>query len=215
MGSSNLAKDVLDELVADKSLDASRINVAVDGNDVALSGSVRTFHEKDDAGADAWRVKGVHDVKNDLAVDTAAERVLDDDLVSSARAALDANALVPQGAVSVTASDGWVTMSGTVHHNFQRLAADFVVRRLRGLQGVTDNVTVNKSAGEKGLTGRVTAALARNAAIDGHNVHVKDDGGEITLTGTVGSGVQKLEAERAAWRTDGVENVKNRLVVRK
>jgi osmotically-inducible protein OsmY len=64
MPTRNLAKDVLDELLDDKSLDASRINVTVDGNNVELSGSVRTFHEKDD-----------------------------NDLASSARAGLDANGL--------------------------------------------------------------------------------------------------------------------------
>jgi osmotically-inducible protein OsmY len=212
MGSTNLAKEILDELLADKSIDASRINVTVDGANVVLSGAVRTFHEKDDAGTDAWRVRGVHDVKNDLTVDTDAERVLDADLTSSARDGLDANGLIPKGSITVTSSDGWVTMTGTVRHNYQRAAAEHVVRHLRGLQGFTDDVKVAKEpAGD--LADRVTSSLARNGSLDGDHIHVTDADGAVTLAGTVRSGVEKQEAERSAWRTDGVTSVKNKLVV--
>jgi osmotically-inducible protein OsmY len=214
MGSTNLAKDVLDELLADKSLDASRINVTVDGNNVALSGSVRTFHEKDDAGTDTWRVRGVHDVKNELVVDTDAERVLDNDLASAGRAGLDANGLVPKGSVTLAASDGWVTMTGTVAHGFQRAAAEHVVRHLRGLQGFTDNVTVEKQP-PKDLAERVSAALGRNGGLGADHIRVSGADGVVTLAGTVRTGADRQEAERAAWRTDGVVDVKNKLVVRK
>jgi osmotically-inducible protein OsmY len=214
MGSTNLGKDVLDELLADKSLDASRINVTIDGANVLLSGSVRTLHEKDDAGTDAWRVRGVHDVTNNLTVDADAERVLDDDLVTSARAGLEANALVPKGSVAVTAADGWMTLTGTVRHSYQRLAAEHVVRHLRGLQGLTDNVEVVKEQA-KDLAERISGSLARNGALDADRVKVADLDGAVTLSGTVHSGGEKQEAERAAWRTDGVVSVKNKLVVRK
>jgi osmotically-inducible protein OsmY len=214
MGSTNLGKDVLDELLADKSLDASRINVTIDGANVLLSGSVRTLHEKDDAGTDTWRVRGVHDVTNNLTVDADAERVLDDDLVTSARAGLEANALVPKGSVAVTAADGWMTLTGTVRHSYQRLAAEHVVRHLRGLQGLTDNVEVVKEQA-KDLAERISGSLARNGALDADRVKVADLDGAVTLSGTVHSGGEKQEAERAAWRTDGVVSVKNKLVVRK
>ncbi len=49
-------------------LDAVTVNVAADGGSVTLSGNVRTWNEKDQAGSAAWNAPGVSNVKNDLAV---------------------------------------------------------------------------------------------------------------------------------------------------
>jgi osmotically-inducible protein OsmY len=214
MARTNLAKDVFDEVLGDKSIDSSRINVTVDDGNVVLSGVVGTFHEKDDAATDAWRVRGVNDVKNNLAVDTTAAGVLDAELITSARAGLDANGLIPQDAVAVAASDGWVTMTGSVRHNYQRMAAEHIIRHLRGLQGFTDNVVVDKTS-TKDVAKKVSDAYARNAALEADSIKVANADGVVTLAGTVRSVAEKQEAERTAWRTSGVTAVNNKLLVRR
>jgi osmotically-inducible protein OsmY len=49
-------------------VDADRIRVRVDDGNVRLSGTVRSWPEKQEAGYAAWRAKGVTTVTNDIAV---------------------------------------------------------------------------------------------------------------------------------------------------
>jgi osmotically-inducible protein OsmY len=120
-----------------------RITVTADDGRVVLGGTVSYFREKWNAREDAQRMNGVHEVVNEITVDTAERKVLDDDLAKSAHAALDANGLVPKCKIRIDVPESWVAMSGDVHHYYEREAAEHVVRHLRGLAGVTDDVTVS------------------------------------------------------------------------
>jgi osmotically-inducible protein OsmY len=212
MSNAQVTRDVLDELLWDDSIDASRITVTTDDGRVVLGGTVNYFHEKWNAGEDAQRINGVREVVNEIAVDTAERKVLDDDLAKSAQAGLDANNLVPKGKIRIDVSDGWVAMSGNVHHYYERQAAEFVVRHLRGLAGFTDDVTVSQDPGAEVSEG-ITGSLVRNAAIDANSIKVSDSGGNVTLSGTVRSYAEKQEAVRSAWLAPGVVSVDDQLAI--
>jgi osmotically-inducible protein OsmY len=212
MSNAQVTRDILDELLWDDTIDASRITVSADDGRVVLGGTVNYFHEKWNAGEDAWRINGVRDVVNEIAVDIAARQVLDDDLALSARAALDANGLVPKGKIKIDVTDGWVAMTGNVHHHYEHQAAEYVVRHLRGLAGYTDNVTVAQDPGADVSDG-ITDSLIRNAAVDANNIKVSDSGGNVTLSGTVRSYAEKQEAVRSAWLAPGVVAVHDQLVI--
>jgi osmotically-inducible protein OsmY len=212
MSNAQVTRDVLDELLWDDTIDASRITVTADDGHVVLGGTVDYFHEKWNAGEDARRIYGVQDVVNDITVDTAERKVRDDDLSLSAHAALDANSLVPKGKIRIAVSDGWVAMSGNVHHYYERQAAEYVIRHLPGLAGFTDDVTVSRDPGVSVSDG-ISDSLVRNAAVDANNVKVSDSDGNVTLSGTVRSYAEKQEAVRAAWLAPGVTSVDDQLVI--
>jgi len=207
-----IARDVLDELLWDTSINATKINATVANGAVTLTGAVSAYYDKYRAGDDARRVHGVTTVQNDILVDITAERELDVDLVAAAKKGFTANSLVPPGAIDVTAKDGWVTMTGNVEHHFQRHAADFVVRHLPGLRGYTDHVTVSQDPA-KDTAKRITDSLTRNAAVDAGKIKVTDDSGVVTLSGTVRSFAEMQEAERSAYGSPGVTTVHDKLVI--
>jgi osmotically-inducible protein OsmY len=213
MSNAEVTRDVLDELLWDDSIDASHITVTADDGRVVLGGTVNYFHEKWNAGEDAKRLTGVREVVNDIAVDVTKRNVLDEDLAKSARAALDANSLVPDGKIKIAVTDGWVAMSGNVHHYYERQAAEYVVRHLRGLTGFTNDVTVSQNPGEAVSDG-INESLMRNAATDANNIKVSDAGGNVTLSGTVRSYAEKQEAVRSALMAPGVINVDDQLVIK-
>ena len=62
-------KDAIEKaLVRNAEIDAGNVRVAADGSTVTLSGSVRSWNERTEAGAAAWNAPGVDAVRNDLEV---------------------------------------------------------------------------------------------------------------------------------------------------
>ena len=212
MSNTKLEDNVRDQLLGDASLNSSRIKIQANGADVILSGVVDTLHEKLRAAEDAARLTGVQQVRNELVVDKSHATVPDADLRATAQAGLDANGLVPKGQLTISVSDGWITINGNVHHYYQRQAAEHVVRHLTGVQGLTNNVTVAKDAAQD-VSKAISAALTRDASVDATAVKVTDDNGAVRLNGTVKTFAEKQEAERAASSAPGVVSVKNELVI--
>jgi osmotically-inducible protein OsmY len=65
-------KDAIEKaLVRNAEIDAEDVNVAAEGGAVTLSGSVRSFGEKDQAGTAAWNAPGVNSVRNNINVSYA------------------------------------------------------------------------------------------------------------------------------------------------
>ena len=57
-------------------------------------------------------------------------------------ATLEQNAMLPEGAVWVRVSNGWVTLHGHVDWSSQRAAATVLARCVPGVRGVTDLLDV-------------------------------------------------------------------------
>lgn len=60
---------------------------------------------------------------------------------------------VPRHRVAVSVEDGWVTMSGSVDLPYQRQCAEFDVRNVPGVVGVTNQIRLPGDAGLQGSFG--------------------------------------------------------------
>ncbi|ALR31009.1 ornithine aminotransferase [Chryseobacterium sp. IHB B 17019] len=65
----HIDKQDIEKALERSSIDSSEINVSVSGKTVTLSGTVHTWHQKEEAGRIVWKAPGIQDVKNELTVD--------------------------------------------------------------------------------------------------------------------------------------------------
>jgi osmotically-inducible protein OsmY len=207
-------RDVREELKWDPDLDASDIAVSVKDGVVTLAGFVKSYTERLEAEIAAKRVAGVRAVANDIEVRLPAiDQRPDPDIARDAVAALKAELPISHDQIKVVVKDGWVTLEGAVEWQYQKTAADNAVRKVKGVKGVTNVVTVKPKVEPSELQRKIIAAFKRNAEVDANRITVEANGSEVILKGTVRSWIEREEAERVAWSAPGVTKVEDRIVV--
>ena len=211
---SDLKKDVLSELSWDPLVPEARIGVAVHAGVVTLSGHLDTYSEKVAAKRAVERVAGVKAIALELdVVPVGIHQRSDTEIATAVEHVLGWNTSSPQDRVKVTVEKGWVTLSGELDWNFQRRAVERMVRPLKGVLGITDNIRLKTLPISVNLSARIQDALTRQAMREARRIDITVDGSVVTLSGRVHSWAERNAAEGVTWSAPGVSRVVNQLVI--
>ncbi len=211
---SDIKRDVEDELRWDPDIDATDVGVSVQSGVVTLIGFVRSYAQKTQAERDAKRVAGVVGVANDLEVRLPVlDERPDPEIARDAVSALKAELPYSSENIKVIAKGGWLTLEGAVEWNYARERAESAVKRIRGVKGVTNMISLKPKATPYEIKRKIEDAFRRSAELDASRITVEANGSEVVLRGTVKSWAERREAERAAWAAPGVTRVDDRITI--
>jgi len=212
---SSLQRDVLDELAWEPSVHGERIGVSVRDGVVSLAGDVATYAEKFSAEDAVKRVAGVQAIVEELKVNLIGDHNRDDsDIAHAAKNALDWHVSVPRGKVQAIVENGWVTLTGEVEWNYQRVAAHDAVRCLMGVKNVTDQIKVSGiKVSPTEVREKIETAMKRSMKRDTDRITIEAKDGKVTLRGKVHSWEEHDDAGIAAWCAPGVSAVENDITI--
>lgn len=209
-----LREEVVEVIKWEPLLHSNKIDVSVQDGIVSLTGNVENYAQKSEARDALKNILGVKAIVDDIKVVPHSLSVKNDkDIAAAVIKAFKENWVVPDHRIKVTVQEGWVTIEGILHWNFQRKAAENAIRYLQGVRGVIDKIKIEAEIKNELTQEIVIKALKRSWLIKDDNIRVNVDGKTIILSGIVDSLFQKEEAERIAWNTPGVWYVDNEIFV--
>jgi osmotically-inducible protein OsmY len=120
--------------------------------------------------------------------------------------------------IGVAVERGVVTLTGHVSTYAQKAAAEDVVRRIKGVKGIAQEIEVrpigaNKTADDE-IAKRALDSLRWNTSVPHDAVQIKVQGGWVTLNGKVDWHYQKAAAENAVSNLAGVKGFYNKIEVK-
>ena len=210
---SDLKRRILRELKWDSRISWASINVEVDEAVATLTGSVPSYAQKVAAQEAAHRVIGVLDVANDIEVNPSDGFVRSDtELARAVRSALEWDALVPDDQIQSTVSDGWVTLEGEVNYWRESTDAERAIRRLTGVVGVINKITIRKQAvNVDQLREEIEEALETRADRETGRLRIEVHDGAVDLWGRVHSWQERRAVLGSISHAPGVAQVRDHL----
>jgi osmotically-inducible protein OsmY len=186
-------------LQQDRFLDAGAIQVAASNGIVQLSGRVGTLTSKARAARVAATRRGVRVVVN--RIQRELERRPDAEVARDVRRALRNQAATANLGLSVTVSDGVVTLAGTITSLIQQELAERAAGTVRGVRFCHNDLGVSRVARRSALAvlADVRSRLDWDPLLSGSTLEVVIENGRIRLSGRAKSELQRRQAIRDAW----------------
>lgn len=209
-----LQEEIAAQVAWDPRFTPAEIGVEVDQGVVTLRGTVSSYQKLVAAGEIAAGVRGVKAVANELVVQPPEDPARGDpEIARAARWALEWDAEVPDERVECIVRDGVVTLRGSVEHAYERDAAVDAVSRLLGVRQVIDELRVERWWRSDGAICADLKTELQPRIPWANMLGFRCRDGLVVLSGFVRSAEDRLRAEQAAWKVDGVRHVVNGITV--
>jgi osmotically-inducible protein OsmY len=115
--------------------------------------------------------------------------------------------------ISVSASNGVIVLAGSVDSSREKDLAEQAALRIKGVQAVANELTVDLPAAQERSDQEIAEAAALalqwNSAVPAEAVQLAVDGGWVTLYGTAAWQFERLAAEGAIRNLTGVRGITN------
>ena len=210
---SDIREDVIKELRWDPRVPSPEaIGVAVEDGAVTLTGHASTYSEKLAAANAAERVYGVKAVGNQLDV-RLTDRREDGDIAKAIAHVLDWNTNIPISQVRARVEHGWVTLEGVVEYPYQRDEVERMVRHVRCVVGITNDVEVRPAVTALEVEEQIDEAIHRQAGLDARSVRVEVSDHTARVYGHVHSLHEAEVIRKAAAAAPGVARVESYVAV--
>lgn len=120
--------------------------------------------------------------------------------------------------IAVSVTGGVATLSGHVPSYSQKVDAEKVVWRIKGVKALAQELEVrlpqDAKVNDDEIATRAARIIAWSASVPSDAIHVKVSRGWVTLTGTVDWHFQRFSAEAAVRRLTGIHGVINNVELR-
>jgi len=218
---SEIRQDIVSTLKMDALINASEIDVRVDGNTANLTGQVRSLAELYRAQTSAY-VAGVTDVDVDgLTVNPSQTPFSDvmslssDDIETAIQTNLILDPQVDHENVMMTVYEGRATLTGSVTSLSAKRSAEQAARETTGVRRVFNYLRVapDQQPDDNQIERQITQTLANNSTVESYEIDAQVEDGTVKLHGEVDSHLEKWEAAEAVSSINGVREVKNRIDV--
>lgn len=209
-----LRQDVLDELEFEPSIDAASVGVAVDDGVVTLTGHVSSYAQKLAAEEAARRVRDVRAIVQKIEVRYPSSlKIPDEEIAKRALNSIQWDVTLPEAKINLTVQSGFITLSGEVPWYYQRNAAETAVRRIAGVTGVANKISIEPKVQLGDVKTKIENALKRHAEVEAKAIQVSVRNDTVTLDGKVDNWEERQAVENAAWSAPGVRSVEDHLTI--
>ena len=162
------------------------------------------------------RVKGVRAIAEEIEVRYPGQKqTSDDEIAKRALNILQWDTFLPHENIRLTVQKGLVTLTGEVQWYFQKSGAEKAIRKLSGVTGVVNDITVKPAAKVANVKSKIEDALKRHAEVEAEGIQITVLNDEVTLNGKVASWDERQAVISAAWSAPGVRLVEDHLTIGK
>lgn len=209
-----IKKDVIQRLTWDDRVEAAKIIVDVKDGKVKLTGSVPSYLARSAAYDDAWTVRGVFSVVDELSV-SPPKAPSDEEIRTRVKDRLTTSPAFETADIDVEVHNGIVKLKGTVDALWKRTSAETITEGLRGVVDVKNELAVVPTGDfvDEDIARRIINTLDRDVRVDAEDVTVNVRNGIVTLTGTVTDRHAREAAYEAALYTTGVKEIHDQLTL--
>lgn len=122
------------------------------------------------------------------------------------------------GKIAVAVAEGIVTLSGSVTNYFEKWAAESAVKRVQGVEGVAEELTVNPFPSPERTDTDIAEAARRaldwDAVVSEKHIRIEVERGWVRLEGQLDWHYERQHAHDAVAHLRGVKGVRNLITLK-